>query len=43
MRRRESNAAYLAGLRFCADEKPSARIVDGARMKSYPRTIDDLE
>jgi hypothetical protein len=29
-------------LRFCADENPSARIVDCARMKGHPRAIDDL-
>jgi hypothetical protein len=33
---------FFAALRCCADEKPSARIADCARMKSYPCTIDDL-
>jgi hypothetical protein len=29
-------------LRFCADEKPCARIADCARMKSHPYAIGDL-
>jgi hypothetical protein len=36
-------AFVVAGSRFGADEKSSARIADGARMKTHPRAIGDLE
>jgi hypothetical protein len=35
-------AIVVAELRYCADEKPSARIADCARMKTHPCAIGDL-
>jgi hypothetical protein len=37
-----NGGAVVAGLRFCADIKSSARIVDCARTKGRPYAIDDL-
>ena len=37
-----NSASLVAALRYCADEKPSARIVDCERIKRHPFTIDDL-
>jgi len=35
-------SSVVVKLRYCRDEKPSARIIDCARIKSDSRAIDDL-